>query len=72
MSRNIDGPERLLRGVVGLVVLGLYGALPAPWHYLSLIGLVLLASGISGNSLLYSLIGRPPLFSRRHTGRGEV
>jgi hypothetical protein len=34
--------------VLGALVLGLYGALPAPWRYLTLVGLVPLGSALTG------------------------
>lgn len=72
MTRNVATPERVVRGIVGLFLLGLYGALPAPWRYLSLFGLVFLGTAITGNCPLYTLIGRPPLGRRHHVGRGDV
>ncbi|MES2304331.1 MAG: YgaP-like transmembrane domain [Gemmatimonadota bacterium] len=72
MTVNVSNPERLVRGLTGIMLLGLYGALPSPWRYLSLLGLVLLGTALTGNCLLYSLIGRPPVLPKHHTGRGEV
>ncbi|MES2125237.1 MAG: DUF2892 domain-containing protein [Gemmatimonadota bacterium] len=72
MTVNISNTERIVRGLTGIVLLGLYGALPSPWRYFTLVGLVLLGTAITGNCPLYSLIGRPPVLPRHHTGRGEV
>ena len=46
--RNMPTWDRALRFVLGALVLGLYGALPAPWRYLTLVGLVPLGSAITG------------------------
>jgi hypothetical protein len=40
--------ERALRLIAGVVLLGLYGALPAPWRYLTLAGLLPLGSALTG------------------------
>ena len=40
MTRNLSTPERLVRFVIGIVLLGLYGALPGPWRLLALLGLM--------------------------------
>ncbi|HEY7682621.1 MAG TPA: DUF2892 domain-containing protein [Gemmatimonadales bacterium] len=57
-SVNIGTPERLIRLLVGVMLLGLYGALAAPWKYLTLIGIALIASALSGFCPLYHLLGR--------------
>ena len=46
--RNMPMWDRALRLVAGLMVLGLYGALPEPWRYLTLVGLVPLGSALTG------------------------
>lgn len=58
MTRNILLPERLLRGLVGVGLLGLYGALPAPWKYLTLTGLLFLGTALTGHCPVYRAIGR--------------
>ena len=58
-SANIGTPERVIRLVVGVMLLGLYGALAAPWKYLTLIGIGLIGSALSGFCPLYHLLGRP-------------
>ena len=40
--------DRALRLVMGIVLLGLYGAVPAPWRYLTLVGLLPLGSALTG------------------------
>jgi hypothetical protein len=57
MAVHLGMPERLLRLIVGITILGLYGALPAPWKYLTLIGLVPLGSALTGFSPLRALRG---------------
>lgn len=60
--RNVGKADRILRVVVGLVVLGLVAVGPkTPWGWL---GLIPLSTGLFGWCPLYSLLGigttRPP------------
>jgi Protein of unknown function (DUF2892) len=48
MRVNIGKAERGLRLILGLMILGLYGALPEPWRYLTLVGLVPLGTALTG------------------------
>jgi hypothetical protein len=48
MRANIGKVERAFRLIVGIMILGLYGALPEPWRYLTLIGLLPFGSAITG------------------------
>ena len=57
MTSNTGRPDRVLRLVVGVGVLGLYGALDAPWKYFTLLGLVLIGTGLSGFCPLHALFG---------------
>jgi hypothetical protein len=57
MVRNVGTFERLARLVLGVLILGLYGALDAPWKYLTLVGLVPLGSALTGFCPLYALLG---------------
>ena len=58
MMRNIGWTERFARLVIGVLILGLYGALEAPWRYLTLVGLIPLASALTGFCPLYAWLGR--------------
>ena len=58
MIRNLGMVERVVRVIVGLGILGLYGALDAPWKYLTLIGLIPLGTGLVGNCPVYKALGR--------------
>ena len=58
MPVNMKMPERLLRIIFGILVLGLYGALPAPWRYLTMIGLIPLGTGLTGFCPAYHLLRR--------------
>jgi hypothetical protein len=52
--------DRAFRLVLGVLILGLYGALPVPWRYLTLAGLVPLGSALTGfcaRALLRQLMG---------------
>jgi len=54
---NVGGADRVVRAIVGVLLLGLYGALPSPWKYLTLLGLVLLATAATGFCPLYRVMG---------------
>lgn len=56
--RNMGTGERALRGIAGLVILGLYGALAPPLRYVTLIGLIPLGTAITGFCPLYAWLGR--------------
>ncbi|MGE0441856.1 MAG: DUF2892 domain-containing protein [Gemmatimonadales bacterium] len=58
MVRNIGLIERLIRLLIGVVILGLYGALESPWKYLTLIGLVPVGTALTGSCPLYQILGR--------------
>ncbi len=46
--RNLGSSGRIFMLVLGIMVLGLYGALPAPWRYLALVGLLPFGSALTG------------------------
>jgi hypothetical protein len=48
MRHNIGYGGRVIRVAIGVLLLGLYGALTPPWKYLTLIGLVPLGTGLTG------------------------
>jgi Protein of unknown function (DUF2892) len=55
---NVGGLDRILRIVAGLVLLSLFFVFPAGlWHYVGLIGIVPLATGLMSTCPLYSLFG---------------
>jgi hypothetical protein len=55
--RNCGTVDRVLRLVLGIGLLGLYGALDAPGRYFTLLGLPLIATAVTGFCPLYSLLG---------------
>lgn len=57
MTRNVGPLDRGIRLILGVVILGLYGALEPPWKYLTLIGLILVGTSLTGNCPLYTLLG---------------
>jgi hypothetical protein len=57
MTRNIGTVDRIIRLVIGVGILGLYGALAAPWKNFALIGLVPLGTALTGNCPIYSMLG---------------
>lgn len=58
MTRNMSALDRAVRLIVGIVILGLYGALMPPWKYLTLIGLVPLGTALTGFCPMYSAFGK--------------
>ena len=46
--RHMPAWDRVLRLVLGVLILGLYGAVPVPWRYLTLVGLLPLGSALTG------------------------
>jgi hypothetical protein len=57
MLRNLGTVERVLRIVLGFGVLGLFGALPTPWRYVTLVGLLPLGTGLLGHCPVYRSLG---------------
>jgi len=68
MTRNLGMLDRGIRLVVGLMILGLYGALEPPLRYLTLVGLIPLGTALLGSCPIYTLLG----FSTRRTGAGPA
>lgn len=58
MKANLGAIVRVLRLVLGVVVLGLYGALPEPWRYLTLVGLVPFGTALTGFCPLKAVLTR--------------
>jgi hypothetical protein len=57
-TKNVGSVDRILRIVVGLVLLSLFFVYPgAPWRYFALIGIVPLATGLMSSCPLYSIFG---------------
>jgi hypothetical protein len=48
MTCNVGRVERIVRLIIGVMILGLYGALPSPWRYFTLIGLLPLGTALTG------------------------
>ncbi len=57
MTRNMGNLERTAGLIVGVVILGLYGALPSPWRYITLIGLLPLGSALTGFCPIHARMG---------------
>lgn len=57
MTRNVGRLDRAVRLVVGVMLLGLYGAIDPPLRYFTLIGLVLVTTAFSGFCPVYTLLG---------------
>ncbi len=57
MFRNVGRLDRAIRLVLGVMLLGLYGAVEPPLKYVTLVGLLLVATAFSGFCPLYRAIG---------------
>jgi hypothetical protein len=57
LLHNVGRIDRIIRLVLGVGLLGLYGALDPPLKYFTLLGLVLVATAFSGFCPLYRLLG---------------
>jgi hypothetical protein len=57
MTRNLGMLDRLIRLVIGVMILGLYGALEPPLRYLTLVGLIPLGTALVGSCPIYTLFG---------------
>jgi hypothetical protein len=57
MVRNLGTIERCVRVIAGIGLLGLFGALPSPWRYLTLIGLIPFGTGLLGHCPVYRAFG---------------
>ena len=68
MRRNMGTLDRIIRLVIGLMILGLYGALEPPLRYLTLVGLIPLGTALLGSCPMYSVLG----ISTRATGPGAA
>jgi len=55
MIRNVGTIDRGIRLVIGILILGLYGALEPPWRYVTLIGLIPIGTALTGNCPMYTL-----------------
>ncbi len=70
MTCNVGWFERIARFIIGVIILGLYGALTPPWRYIALIGLIPLASALTGFCPIYAQLGwnrrAPPAPGERH------
>ena len=58
MVRNVGTTERVVRLIVGGVILGLFGVLPSPWRYLALLGLIPFGTALTGHCPVYRVLGR--------------
>ena len=57
MTKNIGTLDRIIRLVLAILLLGLYGALEPPWRYLTLLGLIPLGTALTGHCPTYYLMG---------------
>lgn len=58
MIRNLGWVERVVRLIIGVALLGLFGAMTSPWKYATLVGLIPLGTALTGHCPMYHAIGR--------------
>ncbi len=58
MQINVGSLDRIVRIVVGLILLSLPLWLDSPWRWLGLIGIMPLITGLAGRCPGYRLLGR--------------
>ncbi|MGB7213067.1 MAG: DUF2892 domain-containing protein [Gemmatimonadales bacterium] len=57
MVCNMGRFDRMVRFILGVLLLGLFGVLPSPWRYVTLLGLVLITTAFTGFCPLYRVLG---------------
>ena len=57
METNVGGVDRAIRIIAGLAILSLFFVLDGPNHWFALVGLVPLATGLSGWCPAYAPFG---------------
>lgn len=57
MRANLGRMERGARLLLGVMILGLYGALPEPWRYLTLVGLIPFGTALTGYCPVWAALG---------------
>ena len=58
MNANVGNTERIIRIVLGAVLVGLFFVVAAPWKYVALVaGIVAIATGLMRFCGLYRLLG---------------
>lgn len=65
MQINVGNIDRLIRIVIGLVLLSLPFWLDTPWRWLGLIGVMPLLTGLAGRCPGYRLLGRSTCSSHK-------
>ncbi len=57
IARNVGTLDRVLRIVLGVVLLTAIAFIDGPWQWIGLVGIIPLATGLIGSCPLYSLFG---------------
>jgi len=65
MQINVGNIDRLIRIVIGLVLLSVPFWLDTPWRWLGLIGVMPLVTGLAGRCPGYRLLGRSTCSSHK-------
>jgi hypothetical protein len=67
--KNLGPIDRILRALLGLGILGLYGALDAPAKYFTLLGLIPFATALTGHCPVYRAMNIQTL--KKETGHAR-
>lgn len=57
MTRNVGTADRVIRIILGLILLAAFFVLPGGWKFIGLIAVLPLATAAIGTCPLYSLLG---------------
>lgn len=57
MNQNVGGIDRIIRIVLGIIILSLFFVLEEGVHWWALLGFIPLATGLAGWCGLYSILG---------------
>ena len=57
MKININTPDRIIRVVLGLLLVVLFFVIDGPWRWIGLAGLVLLATAAMSWCPIYAMLG---------------
>ncbi|MGD9650698.1 MAG: DUF2892 domain-containing protein [Dongiaceae bacterium] len=57
MDKNVGQIDRMLRLVLGVLIFGFFMSMPGAEKWIAILGLLLIASGLLGQCMLYRILG---------------